>query len=1404
MAKADTKDRRRVTIDEAHAPNIRARTSLFQHSKNIGRALSAAVRRTVRHCTQKYNKNNRVTFKRQDDIALYTEEEAAVHITYDSGADGHYVSEKDRKQLGLPILRISTKRVGVANGEVSKGKYVTELPLPKLSKTAAQADTFEAFPTSLLSVGKVADDGNISIFGKTDVKVYKEEDVLITCKGEAIFIGKRDERGRYRVPLTQNRGQWQPRKPTKGARKFLHQANSVYDLPSTEEAIKWMHAVCGYPVKSTWMKAVKAGNYVGWPLLTERNVRKYYPETVETPKGHKNQTRKNVRTTRDQPTSWAQQQETMEQSADSKPSKFSATRGTRASAAQIPFAEANTSQLRGKKLRDVYTKVYDVRETVFSDQTGAFPTRSQRGNKYIMVMVEIDSNAILVEPLKSRKDQELTRAYKVLMQRLQQAGIVPKKHVLDNEVSQAMKSIIKEEYRMEMELVPPGCHRRNAAEVAIRNFKAHFLSVLAGTAEDFPPSLWDRLLPQTEITLNLLRQSNATPTVSAYAHLSGPFDYNKQPLAPMGCAVQVHEKTDKRGTWSYHTVDGWYLATSPEHYRTHCCHIKDTRSERFSDTVDFSHKRITNPTITHADKVMKAIAECAKAIKDTNSEQGHDEMRQLAELTQQAMHQNPQIKISAATKPGTTARPRVQPSTVTVSTQSVQRVPTIDALQRQTRAMTQAVQQSARNVKQLFQRVETPATASPRPRAHQPMSAKRRKRKQRKSATNQAATIRSAPAYNTRASRAKATKEAAPVAARTRAKRPASTRVSRLHAPTVSTRNKKRREQALTAMKIKSSRRRYARRLTKKMDRLENEVQQALAVMDAESGKLLNYKQLIRSPKYKKAWSRSAANEFGRLANGVGGRISNPTNTIKFIRKQDIAKGRFKDVTYGTFVCSVRPEKKEKNRTRYVVGGNHTNYDGPVATPTADMMVAKLLFNSVVSTKGAKFMTMDISNFYLMTPLPRPEYIRISINDIPDEIIKEYGLKEKADHKGMVFIEANKGMYGLPQSGLLANELLEKRLNKRGYFQSKLVPGLWSHKWRPVQFTLVVDDFGVKYVGEEHALHLKESLEQDYTVTTEWDGRRYIGITLDWDYKRRQVHLSMPGYAKKALKQFKHTARKKQNQPFPSAIIQYGAKKQYAKGESTSPKLDKAGKKFIQQVCGKFLFLGRAVDSTLLCPISAIASQASKPTEDTMDQTLQLLDYIATQDEAVITYNASDMKLAVHSDASYLSEPNARSRAGGHFFLSNEAAIPANNGAVLNIAHIIKHVMSSATEAELAGLYIMAREAVYIRIVLDEMGHKQPPTPLQTDNAMADAVCNGKIQPKRTKAMDMRFHWLRDRECQKQFRIYWRPGKSNYADYWTKHHPTTHHKNTRKEFITPHVVLEMLRIEQNMKAAAAA
>ena len=316
------------------------------------------------------------------------------------------------------MIRKSTKRVLVADGNVNHGEHEVELPFEGLSTQAKTGDTFDRFRESLMSVGKVNDDGNVSIFTKDDVTVYKEEDVLITCKGKPILIGIRDERGRYRIPLDQRRkGRWRPRIPTQAESIKLAQANSVYDLPSTEQAIKWMHAVCGYPVKSTWVKAVQAGNFVGWPMLNVRNVKKYYPETSETPKGHMAQTRKNVRSTKSK-----------------------------------PFEECNTEKLFKRKKRDVYIKIYDVEEfrttrlpkeirnTIYSDQTGQFLKVSLRKNKYIMVMVEIDSNAILVEPMKSRKDGEMKRAYEHLLLRLKRAGAQPKKHALDNKVSESMKT----------------------------------------------------------------------------------------------------------------------------------------------------------------------------------------------------------------------------------------------------------------------------------------------------------------------------------------------------------------------------------------------------------------------------------------------------------------------------------------------------------------------------------------------------------------------------------------------------------------------------------------------------------------------------------------------------------------------------------------------------------------------------------------------------------------------------------------------------------------------------------------------------------------------------------------------------------------------------------------------------
>ncbi len=171
----------------------------------------------------------------------------------------------------------------------------------------------------------------------------------------------------------------------------------------------------------------------------------------------------------------------------------------------------------------------------------------------------------------------------------------------------------------------------------------------------------------------------------------------------------------------------------------------------------------------------------------------------------------------------------------------------------------------------------------------------------------------------------------------------------------------------------------------------------------------------------------------------------------------------------------------------------------------------------------------------------------------------------------------------------------------------------------------------------------------------------------------------------------------------------------------------------------------------MLVALGSLATQQANPTKNTMTKVTQFLDYTATHPDAIVTYHSSNMVLAGHSDASYLSESNARSRAGGHFFMSNNTAKPPNNGAILTTAQVTKVVMSSAAEAEVGALYINCREAVPARQTLEFMGHPQPPTPMQTDNTTALGIINDNVL-KKLKSMDMKSHWLRDRIFCRQFR----------------------------------------------------
>jgi hypothetical protein len=185
----------------------------------------------------------------------------------------------------------------------------------------------------------------------------------------------------------------------------------------------------------------------------------------------------------------------------------------------------------------------------------------------------------------------------------------------------------------------------------------------------------------------------------------------------------------------------------------------------------------------------------------------------------------------------------------------------------------------------------------------------------------------------------------------------------------------------------------------------------------------MEYSALIKDSHLQPLWTRGFGNECGRLFQGI--RDIPGTDTCFFIKLKNIRNHR--KITYGKIVCDYKPHKKEKERVRLTIGGDKLDYSGDVATSMADITTFKILINVTLSTKDAAMMMMEIKNYYLGTPLPRSEYMNMLLSRFPEEIIQKYNLNDLTVN-GWVYIEVRKGMYGLKQVGLLANQLLQTHL----------------------------------------------------------------------------------------------------------------------------------------------------------------------------------------------------------------------------------------------------------------------------------------------------------------------------------------------------------------------------------------
>ncbi len=318
----------------------------------------------------------------------------------DSEATSHFVS----KEADLPNMVKAKNEVYLPDGSTLTATKKMLLPFEQMTNASQEALVLPGLKKSLASINKWAEEGYTMIFhpGENGITVHKPG-TLTMIMGELPVLRGHKPRGSKLWTMSMSK-----------QNDKTEQANNIYSLPLTAQAIRYLHAVAGYPVKDTWIEAIYMGNYVTWSGLTAKAVRRHFPESDETHKGHTKIQHQNVRSTK------------------------------------IKIKTNTTSPLtKEKQMQDVYIKDHHANDTMYSNQTGRFPATSSRGNQYTMVLVEVDGNYIDAEPMKNRSAGSMTTTYQTLWQWITESGsIKPTTHILDNETLAEMKQAISKNCKM--------------------------------------------------------------------------------------------------------------------------------------------------------------------------------------------------------------------------------------------------------------------------------------------------------------------------------------------------------------------------------------------------------------------------------------------------------------------------------------------------------------------------------------------------------------------------------------------------------------------------------------------------------------------------------------------------------------------------------------------------------------------------------------------------------------------------------------------------------------------------------------------------------------------------------------------------------------------------------------------
>ena len=872
-------------------------------------------------------------------------------------------------------------KVKLPNGNFIESIGHTIIKIPH-STVTLKAHVFDnnTLGTSLLSISELASQGCTTVFDNTSVTVKDKH-------GRTILQGAKEPSARlWCIPLPTGQAPTLPVHPA---------ANLAIHNTTHAEYVKFTHATFGSPPTSTLYKAAKNGWLSNFPRITAKMISMNDPNAMATAIGHLDRVRQRQYSTKP---SHAPPQASI-------PITETSVRPTDTS----DNDREDNDAVEEDEFFDVYTKLVAASDINHSDLTGRFPTTSRRGNQYLLVSVW--NGYVHMEPQASRTDAEYLKSYKATIEFFRKRGNSNIRiQRLDNETSQLLDRYLRETVE-HVQYLPPANHRANKAERAIRDSKNHIISILATTHPSFPTAQWDELIEQGELTLNHLRAYRPDPTICAYEGLHrAKFYFLAHPLARLGTGVLVLEAPDKRKTWDPHGVAGFYIGPALDHHRAFRTFITATQRIRISDTLAWFPEHYLMPGASPVELLQAAINDLTTAVSTLVNTA--PELRQSATLLEQAttatdaLHQIAALYTPQPPREATSTRPIVQPPQVPVRElePSPSRPQAIEAEQRvpeqrvpEQRVLTDNSGQSSHRTPHTTpapvlnpQQPPTEATVGPLIVAPTIDNAHWVRRSVR---LNQPATALATQAiadtpnstYDTRAAARPPTVPLPPMNAHS-FPTPAPRRKYR--------QNRHRNRQVNYCNPWLAGKTGWANNITATMD---------APILNLDTaGNPLTFAKAVQGPDAQH-WRNAEIDEFIRLIE--------VTETMHAIMPEDQPVERRKDTTYYNPQCKEKIKDGVKTyRVRGTAGGDRINYPGEVSARTAEMDVVKILLQSTVSDH-ANWMTADIKDFYLMTPLERPEYIRIPLRQLPQTIIDKYSL-QRYIHKDSVLFQVNKGMYG--------------------------------------------------------------------------------------------------------------------------------------------------------------------------------------------------------------------------------------------------------------------------------------------------------------------------------------------------------------------------------------------------------